>query len=108
MRGASRWLDAFDGMSWKPTKPATSMEYETIPVATVVGGTPKLLTIPPSATGSEATLKDMIAWPSAIAIIGTQDSLVSLADAADAVAVAKVEQGGRLVRNHDGRLGGQH
>jgi hypothetical protein len=43
-------------------------------VATVVGGTPKLFTIPPSATGSEATLKDMIIWPSAIAIIGTHDS----------------------------------
>src|SRR4051812_30383018 len=45
-----------------------------MPVATVVGGTAKLLTIPPSATGSEATLKDMIIWPSAIAIIGTHDA----------------------------------
>ncbi len=59
------------------TKPATSMEYDTIPVATVVGGTPKLSTMPPSATGSEATLKDIIAWPSAIAIIGTQDCRAS-------------------------------
>src|SRR5262245_19305883 len=25
MSGASRWLDAFDGMSWKPTKPASSV-----------------------------------------------------------------------------------
>src|SRR6187397_1211806 len=48
-----------------------------MPVATVVGGTPKLLTMPPSATGSEATLKDMIIWPSAIAIIGTHDSRAS-------------------------------
>src|SRR6185369_14441635 len=48
-----------------------------MPVATVVGGTAKLLTIPPSATGSEATLKDMIIWPSAIAIIGTHDSRAS-------------------------------
>ena len=31
-----------------------------MPVAMVVGGTPKLLTMPPSATGREATLKDMI------------------------------------------------
>jgi hypothetical protein len=44
-----------------------------MPAATVVGGTPKLCTMPPSATGSEATLNDMIAWPSAMAIIGTQD-----------------------------------
>src|SRR5215470_10097234 len=56
------------------TKPATSIEYVTIPVATVVGATLKLSTIPPRATGREATLKDMIAWPSAMAIIGTQDS----------------------------------
>ena len=45
-----------------------------MPVATVVGGTLKLFTMPPSATGKEATLKDMIIWPSAMAIIGTQDS----------------------------------
>src|SRR5262249_3540990 len=45
----------------------------TIPVATVVGGTPKLFTIPLIATGNEATLKDMIIWPSAIAIIGAQE-----------------------------------
>jgi hypothetical protein len=43
-----------------------------------VGGTPKLFTIPPSATGKDATLKDMIIWPSAMAIIGTQDSLDSV------------------------------
>jgi hypothetical protein len=40
-------------------------------------GTPKLFSIPPSATGDEATLKDMIIWPSAMAIIGTHDSLAS-------------------------------
>lgn len=56
------------------TKPATSIEYATMPVATVVGGTPKLATIPPIATGSEATLNDMIIWPSAIAIMGTHDA----------------------------------
>jgi hypothetical protein len=56
------------------TKPATNIEYATIPVATVVGGTLKLFTIPPIATGKEATLKDMIIWPSAMAIIGTQDA----------------------------------
>ena len=56
------------------TKPATSMEYATMPVATVVGGTPKLFTMPLIATGKDATLKDMIIWPSAMAIIGTQDS----------------------------------
>ncbi len=59
------------------TKPATASEYITIPVATVVGGTLKLFTMPLSATGREATLKDMIAWPRAIAIIGSQDSLVA-------------------------------
>ena len=48
-----------------------------MPVATVVGGTPKLFTMPPSATGREATLKDMIIWPSAMAIIGTHDACVS-------------------------------
>src|SRR6516162_8385190 len=53
------------------------MPYATIPVATVVGGTPKLCTIPDSATGKDATLKDMIICPSAIAIIGTQDSRVA-------------------------------
>ena len=37
---------------------------------------PKLCTIPPSATGNEATLKDMIIWPRAMAIIGTHDSLL--------------------------------
>jgi len=45
-----------------------------MPVATVVGGTPKLFTMPLSATGNEATLKDISTWPSAMAIIGTQDS----------------------------------
>jgi hypothetical protein len=39
-----------------------------------VGGTPKLFTMPLIATGKDATLKDMIIWPSAMAIIGTQDS----------------------------------
>ena len=59
------------------TKPATNMPYATMPVAIVVGGTEKLSTIPDNATGSEATLKDMIIWPSAMAIIGTQDSCAS-------------------------------
>ena len=45
-----------------------------MPVATVVGGTLKLCTMPLSATGNEATLKDMITWPSAMVIIGTQDA----------------------------------
>lgn len=45
-----------------------------MPVATVVGGTPKLSTMPLRATGSDATLNDMIAWPKAIAIMGTHDS----------------------------------
>ena len=65
-----RWVSFAPSM----TKPATSIEYATIPVAMVVGGTLKLFTMPPSATGSDATLKDMIIWPSAMAIIGTQDS----------------------------------
>jgi hypothetical protein len=42
-------------------------------VATVVGGTLKLFTIPPSATGREATLNDMIDCPKAMAIMGTHD-----------------------------------
>jgi hypothetical protein len=61
------------------TKPATSIEYATIPVATVVGGTLNAFTIPPNETGKEATLNDMIIWPSAMAIIGTQDSCRSVA-----------------------------
>src|SRR5262249_61733916 len=68
-RAPKRWVSLAPSM----TKPATSIEYATIPVAPVVGGTLKLSTMPPSATGNEATLKDMIAWPSAMAIIGTQD-----------------------------------
>ncbi len=59
------------------TKPATESEYMTMPVAIVVGGTSKLATMPASETGSAATLKDISTWPSAIAIIGTQDSRVS-------------------------------
>ncbi len=43
------------------TKPATAREYITMPVAMVVGGTPKLATMPDSETGREATLNDMIA-----------------------------------------------
>ncbi len=66
----NRWFNFAPSM----TKPATASEYITIPVATVVGGTLKLFTMPLSATGSEATLKDMIDWPRAITIIGTQDS----------------------------------
>ena len=64
--------------------------HETIPVAIVVGGTPKLFTIPPSATGNEATLKDMIIWPNAMAIIGTHDSLAStrISTASDIVVIA--------------------
>src|SRR6516164_6884245 len=66
------------------TKPATNIEYVTIPVATVVGGTWKLFTMPPNATGREATLKDISTWPSAMAIIGIQDACdVSAARAAD-------------------------
>ncbi|MGX1328647.1 hypothetical protein AB7M56_003146 [Bradyrhizobium elkanii] len=40
----------------------------------MVGGTPKLATIPPIATGNDATLNDMIIWPTAIAIMGTHDA----------------------------------
>ena len=59
------------------TKPATASEYITMPVAMVVGGTPKLATMPDSETGSAATLKDISICPSAMAIIGTQDSRAS-------------------------------
>ena len=41
------------------TKPATAIEYVTIPVATVVGGTLKLFTMPLNATGNDATLYDI-------------------------------------------------
>ena len=68
-----RWFSFAPSM----TRPATASEYITMPVATVVGGTLKLWTIPPIATGKEATLNDISAWPSAIAIIGTQDSACS-------------------------------
>jgi hypothetical protein len=43
--------------------------------------------MPPSATGSDATLKDMIIWPSAIAIIGTQDWLSSAGRGIDEIVV---------------------
>ena len=46
-------------------------------VAMVVGGTSKLATMPASDTGKAATLKDISIWPSAMAIIGTQDSRAS-------------------------------
>ena len=75
------------------TRPATASEYITMPVATVVGGTLKLCTMPPIATGKEATLKDINAWPSAIATIGSQDSASSMsamefATASDAMVLA--------------------
>ena len=70
------------------TSPATASEYITMPVATVVGGTLKLLTIPLSATGRDATLNDINAWPSAMAIIGSQDSFVWFAIGGAAAAVA--------------------
>jgi hypothetical protein len=83
-----RWTSLAPSM----TKPATASPYMTIAVPTVVGGTLKLWTMPPIATGREATLNDMIAWPRAIAIIGTQDSLVSawgLAGAAATVVMGR-------------------
>ena len=52
-----RWHNLAPSM----TKPATASEYRTMPVPTVVGGTLKLLTMPPIETGSAATLNDMIA-----------------------------------------------
>src|SRR5215470_7117007 len=60
-------------------------------VATVVGGTPKLFTMPPIATGSDATLNDMIIWPSAIAIIGAQDACAS--DCASGIGTACTDMG---------------
>src|ERR1051326_7016994 len=60
-------------------------------VATVVGGTPKLFTMTPSATGSDATLNDMIIWPSAIAIIGAQDACAS--DCASGIETACTDMG---------------
>ena len=70
----NRWFSFAPSM----TRPATASEYITIPVATVVGGTLKLCTIPPIATGKEATLNDINAWPSAMATIGSQDSACSM------------------------------
>jgi hypothetical protein len=55
-----------------------------MPVATVVGGTPKLATIPLIETGSAATLNDMITWPSAMVIIGIQDSRASMSAVTEA------------------------
>jgi len=66
-----------------------------MPVAMVVGGTLKLATMPLSETGSEATLKDISTWPSAMQIIGTQDSRAAsegMAALAGAV-VALMERG---------------
>ena len=51
-------------------------------LATVVGGTLKLLTMPPSATGSDATLKDIRICPSAMVIIGTQEACEEACDEA--------------------------
>src|SRR5215475_6878362 len=76
------------------------MEYATMPVATVVGGTEKAFTIPDSATGNEATLKDMIIWPRAMAIIGTQDSRASDRSFRDRVSV--------MVNSRMKRYGGGH
>jgi len=59
------------------TRPATASEYMTIPVATVVGGTLNVATIPPMATGRDATLNDISTWPNAMATIGTQESCAS-------------------------------
>ena len=58
-----------------------------MPVPTVVGGTLKLWTMPPIETGSAATLNDITAWPSAIAIIGIHDSRASAPVVAGAVVV---------------------
>src|SRR5512132_1508204 len=69
------------------TKPATASEYSTMPVPTVVGGTLKLWTMPPMETGSDATLNDMIAWPSTIAIIGIHDSRTPAPAAAGVIVV---------------------
>jgi hypothetical protein len=69
----NRWHNFAPSM----TRPATASEYMTIPVATVVGGTLKSATIPPMATGREATLNDISTWPSAMATIGSQDSCAS-------------------------------
>ncbi|MNV99618.1 hypothetical protein D3C71_1950040 [compost metagenome] len=44
-----------------------------MPVATVVGGTPNVSTMPPMATGRDATLYDIITCANAMAIMGTQD-----------------------------------
>ena len=52
-----RW----DSFAPNITKPATASEYSTMPVPTVVGGTLKLCTMPPIATGNAATLKDISA-----------------------------------------------
>ena len=56
------------------TKAATNIPYVTIPVATVVGGTLKLFTIPLNDTGNNATLKDIRTWASAMATIGVHDA----------------------------------
>jgi hypothetical protein len=57
--------------------PETPSEYNTTAVPTVVGGVLKLSTIPPIDTGSADTLKEISAWPMAMAIIGTHESRTS-------------------------------
>jgi hypothetical protein len=44
--------------------------------------------MPPIATGRDATFNDMIAWPSAIAIIGTHDRFSSACPATVAEVIA--------------------
>ena len=66
-----RWT----GFAPSMTKPATASPYMTIEVATVVGGTLKLATMPLSEIGGAVT------WASAIAIIGAHDPRASVSAA---------------------------
>ena len=60
------WKKSFEPKRWPSLapsmmKPETLSEYMTIAVPTVVGGTPKSLTMPPIEMGKAATLKDISA-----------------------------------------------
>lgn len=54
------------------------MEYIMIAVPIVVGGTPKLSTIPPMETGRAATLKDIRACPMAMTTMANHGSRADL------------------------------
>src|SRR5262245_32751606 len=64
----------------------TPSEYRTIAVPTVVGGVPKLSTIPLIDTGMAEMAKESSTWPRAMMTIGTQEARPSAAALAGGLA----------------------